>query len=750
MDKQLSNEHGNQQGTGHETDGAGGLTERERPNPDGGVIDKAREAPAAFEEITPATAAGGAPLTLANLTGQQVGRYRIEQQIGSGGVAMVYQAYDQVQGIPVALKVLMPHADANTYSRFRREALTAGGLRHPHIVRILQVGTLGPGGLAYIAMELVDGESLGDLLTTRAILHPQESCNLLEPIARALHHAHAAGIVHRDVKPSNILLRTVSPGAPNSVQLETLDHPVVPLLSDFGVARYLDAPELTNTGRTVGTPAYMAPEQCAGRRDIDGRADIYALGCVLYRCVTGRLPFSGAVTQILHAHVYEPLTIDNDALLRLPPTLVEILSRSLAKQPDARYATVGDMAEALAFAAGRTRTRQQTGQADSTKTLTLNTPATAYQPTPPTATTVLVPGAPGMTTTQSQSARQPTNPLTTRTVRPVQPTPAAHVGPPVAAREESVYRFTWAILPIALALLVVALVVALVQSPFGLGRNGGDGNGGTPGAGFLSTPTTAQVAVVDAPPPTDTPNAQVTPPPTEAPVAEATPTPQPEAILPTPTDTETPAPPTLPPATWTPLPPETPTPTLSPSPTATVTETLTPTETWTPEPTETPVPLPTDTPTPEPVGCGHLPDPVWVSFVTGLAPNMQQGFVCAHSPPETVNVDMLMLENGFMLRMDNRPTTIYLYFSGDNHWELAYSDGDLAMPDVPIPGPELFVPRGVFGQVWEDRQLSGALGFALAADPDRFPGRVQTFPGGTLIYNFTNGRVVAFFADGQS
>src|SRR5690606_21305587 len=104
--------------------------------------------------------------------------------------------------------------------------------------------------------------------------------NLLEPIARALAFAHEQGVVHRDVKPGNILMRPASPGTPNSVQLEELEYPVVPLLTDFGIARALDAPELTNMGRTVGTPAYMAPEQCAGSREVDGRADIYALGAV--------------------------------------------------------------------------------------------------------------------------------------------------------------------------------------------------------------------------------------------------------------------------------------------------------------------------------------------------------------------------------------------------------------------------------------------------------------------------------------
>lgn len=176
--------------------------------------------------------------TLDHLEGQQIGRYLIGQRLGGGGVATVYQAYDQVLGQTVALKVLPPNPDDATLHRFRREALMAGALRHPHIVRIFQVGTSARGGAAYLAMELVEGESLAGLLSRQGILQPAESCNLLEPIARALAFAHAQGIVHRDVKPGNILLRPASPGTPHSVQLEALDYPVTPLLSDFGVARF--------------------------------------------------------------------------------------------------------------------------------------------------------------------------------------------------------------------------------------------------------------------------------------------------------------------------------------------------------------------------------------------------------------------------------------------------------------------------------------------------------------------------------
>ena len=240
-----------------------------------------------------------------DLDGQRFGRYLIGSRLGSGGVATVYQAYDQVLGQTVALKLLPPNSDASTLQRFRREALMAGALRHPHIVRILQVGSSERDGSAYLAMDMIEGQSLALLLERHGHLRPEESCNMLEPVARALAHAHRHGIVHRDVKPSNILLRPVSPGMAHGIQLESLDHPVVPLLSDFGVARFLDAPELTMVGRTVGTPAYMAPEQCAGSREVDGRADIYSLGTVLYRCVAGRLPFAGTSTQILHSHVHD-------------------------------------------------------------------------------------------------------------------------------------------------------------------------------------------------------------------------------------------------------------------------------------------------------------------------------------------------------------------------------------------------------------------------------------------------------------
>jgi serine/threonine protein kinase len=149
------------------------------------------------------------------------------------------------------------------------------------------------------------------------------------------------------VKPSNILLKRAAPDAEHSVIVGSLPFPVIPLLSDFGIARVMDAPELTNAGRTIGTPAFMAPEQCAGSAEIDGRADVYALGAVLYRCLVGRPPYSGTTTQILHAHVYDPLLIPDDVAAALPPQAVRVMARAMMKEPSQRYERVDLMAREL-------------------------------------------------------------------------------------------------------------------------------------------------------------------------------------------------------------------------------------------------------------------------------------------------------------------------------------------------------------------------------------------------------------------
>jgi serine/threonine-protein kinase len=222
------------------------------------------------------------------LLGQTIGPYQIEAILGSGGMAVVYRAR-HTQDDVVALKVLFPPpgAGAEIIARFEREARTSMRLRHPAIVRVVEAGQAD--GRAFMAMALIEGESLADRLARVGPLDETMAADIAWQIADALDYAHHQGVVHRDIKPSNILLATDGRA----------------LLTDFGVALALDDPALTRTGHTVGTPAYMAPEQANGAA-VDGRADLYSLGVVLYQMVTGRTPFRGNTPQVLHAHVYDP------------------------------------------------------------------------------------------------------------------------------------------------------------------------------------------------------------------------------------------------------------------------------------------------------------------------------------------------------------------------------------------------------------------------------------------------------------
>ncbi len=668
--------------------------------------------------------------TLDHLEGQQIGRYLIRHRLGGGGVATVYQAYDDVMGRTVALKLLPPNPDDATLNRFRREALMAGALRHPHIVRIFQVGTSARGGAAYLAMELVEGESLASLLARQGAMQPAESCNLLEPIARALAFAHSHGIVHRDVKPGNILLRPVSPGTAHSVQLETLDHPVIPLLSDFGVARFLDAPELTSTGRTVGTPAFMAPEQCMGSREIDGRADVYALGTVLFRCVTGRLPFSGSMTQVLHAQVYEPVVIEDYLLPRLG-AVAEILRRSLAKDPDARYAGAAQMADELAHAAQRTRgARPQAQPSESaTATLTLASVEALPQQGMSVPVTVLVEGA---------SARS-----------------EAAVSSPRARRSGGRDTSPWGRWAgMAVALVLVAAVSLLAGEA--VRRRGGP----------RATPTTAQLAVMAATPTMDgssqaanpdapsPPQAQITAAaddglPTDDARIENTPatgdsvtsvavggvegsTATPVAQGDTPT-------PTLPPPTQPAVePPPEPPPAL-PTPTAiaptsepqagqglTLTQGLTPALGVTQEEAVAGV-------------CANVIDEYFMGTLAQIEPSLREQFHCPNAPAYVTTGSYLDFAQGFMLVLDESPY-VYVYYQATGEWEqvVRRDDGE---PDTNSDPAGLPPP---FAQVWNESQRRIALGPPTTTAPVPVDGIVQVFTGGMLVGDRSRGAIYAF------
>lgn len=281
------------------------------------------------------------------LTGCQLGRYRLEARLGGGVTAAVYRAVDVETLQAVAVKVLLPDADATMRERFRQEARTHRRLVHPHIVPVLEEGYETTERIAYLVMALVEGPGLNEVLEVHERLAVRDAAAILAPIARALAYAHLQGVVHRDVKPANILLQPVDANTPGAVLVDALGGYFIPLLSDFGIARALDSPELTGVGRTIGTPLYMSPEQCADSHEIDGRSDLYSLGAILYRCLVGRPPFTGSTTQILHAHVYEALTIPESVLTTTSPSAVEILRRCLAKHPAERYSSGRALADAL-------------------------------------------------------------------------------------------------------------------------------------------------------------------------------------------------------------------------------------------------------------------------------------------------------------------------------------------------------------------------------------------------------------------
>jgi hypothetical protein len=273
----------------------------------------------------------------ASLAEALAGRYRLEHQIGRGGMAIVYLAHDLRHDRPVALKVLRPELAAALGSeRFLREIRLTARLDHPHILPVLDSGE--DRGVLWYTMPYVRGETLRDLLQREPQLPLDLALDLTHQIAGALDHAHRDGVVHRDLKPENILL--------SESQAR---------VADFGVARALDAAggeRITETGLVLGTPAYMSPEQAVGESTIDGRSDQYSLGCVLYEMLAGEPPFSGPTPQVVIAR---RMTGEIPAVRHLrpavPAAVEQVVTRALATIPDDRFPSVGEFDRALRSAA---------------------------------------------------------------------------------------------------------------------------------------------------------------------------------------------------------------------------------------------------------------------------------------------------------------------------------------------------------------------------------------------------------------
>ena len=260
--------------------------------------------------------------------------FLIEKLLGRGGMGSVYLAREASLDRLVAIKVLPPDRaqSADLRERFRREARTAAQLSHPNIVPLLTFGE--EDGLMFFVMGYVEGEPLSQRVQREGRLQAGEAIRILSELAEALGYAHGRGVVHRDVKPENILLE-----APRGVVR----------LTDFGVAKGLTSTSsLTTEGAVIGTPHYMSPEQASGRADVDTRSDIYSMGALAFTLLTGRPPFTGRTpSDILRQHLSQDPPRLRDLNPELPAALDDAVRRCLAKEPKARWATAGDFAKAL-------------------------------------------------------------------------------------------------------------------------------------------------------------------------------------------------------------------------------------------------------------------------------------------------------------------------------------------------------------------------------------------------------------------
>jgi len=263
------------------------------------------------------------------------GRYTIEREIGHGGMAVVYLGRDLRHDRVVALKVLEPHfTEVLGTERFLREIRVAARLHHPHLLPLYDSGEAG--GFLYYVAPYVEGGSLRDRLKHEGRLSLKRALGLTREVADALDYAHRQGIIHRDIKPENILLED--------------GHAIV---ADFGVARAVTAAadtNLTQTGILLGTPAYMSPEQ-ASDAPLDGRSDVYALGCVLYELLAGQPPFVGTTPlAILAQRLIDPAPSLHSARIEVPGIVEDLVARALAQRPEDRFQRAADLAECLTAA----------------------------------------------------------------------------------------------------------------------------------------------------------------------------------------------------------------------------------------------------------------------------------------------------------------------------------------------------------------------------------------------------------------
>jgi len=371
--------------------------------------------------------------------GEEFAGYRIERRLGRGGMGILYLAVEPGLERRVALKLIAPEAAADEVfaKRFAEESRIAASIEHPNVVPIYAAGE--ERGVPYIAMRYVAGSDLGRRLSTEGRLGPEEAVGLIAQIGNGLDAIHAAGLIHRDVKPANVLLAG-GEGEPHAY------------ITDFGVARNVATESgLTQTGRFVGTLDYVAPEQISGET-IDARVDVYALGCLLFKLLTGQVPFprEGEAAR-LYAHLNDPPPAPSLYVPEVGMGLDDVIARAMSKQPGDRYPSAGDL--------GRAAQAALTGAPVSVPERTVATGAAAAGE----ADSVPAPRPPA----PAEDDEPPTPP--TAAVPPTEPTGQEPPG--------SVRRPPAAIAGIALAALVVVAGIAFALISSGGGDNSSAGSG---------------------------------------------------------------------------------------------------------------------------------------------------------------------------------------------------------------------------------------------------------------------------------
>ena len=396
--------------------------------------------------------------------------YRIEGVLGRGGMGVVYLAEQPELGRNVAIKVIAPAlaSDPDYLERFRRESRLAAAIEHPNAIPIYEAGVADE-DTPYLVMRYVEGEDLSSLLRREGRLETRRAAAIVDQIAGALDEAHARGLVHRDVKPANVIVES----------RRGTEHAY---LTDFGLTREMDASSgVTGTGRWVGTIDYASPEQIKGK-PVDARCDVYALGCVLFTTLTGRLPFERTEDVAkLYAHVSEPPPVPSSIVDDLPEDVDRVITRAMAKDPDFRFPSAGDfgraaMAAATGVAVAEPEHSVATGEA-----------APATQPSPGAAPSPTEPSELPPTESAEQPPTQPASTVAGEPPTAAPPPTEPPGGPPPPTRPEQPRpsragarrrRF------VALgAVLAVGAAVAIAIVALGGGGGGGSSTSATNGGG---------------------------------------------------------------------------------------------------------------------------------------------------------------------------------------------------------------------------------------------------------------------------